>query len=331
MKVSMFLPPVYDERKWTLARQIGIRYAITKATSELTGQLPPYDFFSLRKIRDTFEKKGFILYGLEGDQFDMSPIKLGGNNRNEYIDKYCRMLQNMGKLNIPLLCFNWMAGIGWFRSQTGIKERGGALTTGFDMSSVKEDETNSKYKITEDRLWENLYYFLEKVLPVAENAGVKMALHPDDPPVSPLKGIGRILTSAQSFDQILRHFTSPNLGITFCQATFKTMGEDIKAISAQWLDKNKIFFIHLRNITGDNYKFNETFIDNGEILTSEMLAHYYKHGFCGPIRSDHAPAMYGESPQQFKGGITAGYDILGHIYATGYIKGICEAQNIPIF
>jgi mannonate dehydratase len=329
MKLSLLLPPKYDERKWTLARQAGVQYAITKAAPELSGMPPPYDFQALKQIKDAFEESGFKLYGLEGDQFDMNPIKLGLPNRDEWIDKYRQMLQNMGRLNIRLLCYNFMAVIGWFRTRTNVQERGGALVSAFHYEDVKDERVESRYQIAEEQLWENLYYFLEAVLPIAEANGIQMALHPDDPPVSPLKGVGRILTAAAAFDHLQHKYPSPSNGITFCQATFQTMGEDLKAISQKWLAQKKIFFVHLRDIVGDRYAFRETFHDNGSTQMHEMIRHYHTCGFDGPLRPDHAPAMYGENLQsEFAGGLSVGYEITGKIYAIGHIKGVCAASDI---
>lgn len=328
MIITLLLPPKIDERKWSLAKQVGVNYCITKAIPELSGRGAPYDFHVLKAIRDDFADAGLTLYGLEGDQFDMSPIKLGLANRDEKIDQYCRMLRNMGRLGIHLLCYNWMAVVGWYRSRTNIPERGNALTCEFDVKSIERDLVPEKDRVSESQLWDNLFYFLDAVLPVAESAGVKMALHPDDPPLSPLKGVGRILTSPESFEKVLSRFSSKNNGITFCQATFKTMGVDLKQISKDWFRRNKIFFIHLRDIIGDRYKFRETFIDNGDTEMAEMLKHYHLYGYEGPLRSDHAPAMYGEYQGDFSGGISVGYDMIGHVFATGYIRGICHAEKI---
>lgn len=328
MKLSLLLPPKYDERKWTLSRQIGVNYAITKAMPELSGRPAPYDFDSLKAIKDDFSNAGFELYGLEGDQLDMSPIKLGLPGRDELIEKYCQMIRNMGQLGIPLLCYNFMAVTGWYRTNTSVPERGGALTSEFDLKTMENDLAPEEFRVAEDKLWGNLFYFLEAVLPVAESCGVKMALHPDDPPISPFRGVGRIITSAAAYDKILSKYPSSSNGIAFCQATFKTMNEDIKAVSERWIRQNKIFFIHLRDIAGDITCFRETFLDNGPTPMAEMIKHYHECGFDGIIRSDHAPAMYGETHQTFSGGISAGYDMQGHIFAVGYIKGIAESLGI---
>jgi mannonate dehydratase len=330
MILSLLLPPRKDERKWTLAKQMGVDYCITKAAPDLSGKVAPYDFESLRAIKDEFASFGLTLYGLEGDQFDMSSIKLGLSDRDEWIEKYCCMIRNMGRLHIPLLCYNWMAVVGWYRSRINVSERGGAMSCEFDARAVMDDWVDMELQLGEAQIWDNLFYFLDAVLPIAEAAGVKMALHPDDPPISPFKGVGRILTSPESFDRILERYPSPANGIAFCQATFKIMGIDLKEVSARWLRAGKIFFIHLRDITGDKYHFRETFIDNGETSIPEMLQHYRESGYNGPVRSDHAPAMYGEYQKDFSGGISVGYDILGHLFATGYIKGICDANGIPL-
>jgi mannonate dehydratase len=223
-----------------------------------------------------------------------------------------------------------MASIGWMRTKVNVPERGGALTSEFDFEAVKNELVTEELRISEEKLWENLFYFLNAVLPVAEENGVQMALHPDDPPVSPLKGVGRILTSAAAFDKIIQKYPSPSNGITFCQATFKTMGEDITKLSKKWLTDNRIFFIHLRDVEGDKYKFRETFHDNGPTPMAEMLKHYYDNGFDGAIRPDHAPAMFGDTQNNFSGGISAGYEMTGKIFATGYIKGICESFEMQL-
>lgn len=325
----MLLPPKPDERKWTLARQIGIEHVITKAMPSLSGKPAPYDLTALRSIQQEFAEAGFQLYGLEGDQFDMAPIKLGLPNRDECIDNYRQMLRNMGRLGIRLLCYNFMASIGWYRTRIDIPERGGALVSEYKHDDARELVPEDQ-RITEAQLWDNLFYFLDAVLPVAEEHGIEMALHPDDPPVSPLKGVGRILTSAAAFDQILERYPSPANGITFCQASFKTMGEDLKAIARPWFEDDRIFFLHLRDIEGHKYHFRETFHDNGPTSMAEMLSFYHELGFDGPLRPDHAPLMYGETPGTFSGGISAGYEITGKIFAIGYLKGICQAAGIPV-
>lgn len=329
MKICMLLPPAYDERKWTLARQIGVRYAITKALPSLSGKPAPYDLAALRSIQHNFAEAGFTLYGLEGDQFDMQPIKLGLPNRDAWIERYQQMLRNMGQLNIRLLCYNFMASIGWFRTRTDVPERGGAWVSEFDANDAQEPVPEAQ-RITEAQLWDNLFYFLDAVLPVAQEVGISMSLHPDDPPVSPLKGIGRILTSAASFDRIWQRHPVSNNRITFCQATFGLMHEDLFALSEKWLREDRIDYLHLRDVAGNKHKFRETFHDNGPTPMAKLFQHYATHGFDGPLRPDHAPVMYGEAQGTFDSGLSAGYEITGKIFAIGYIKGIGATAKIDL-
>ncbi len=326
----MLLPPKFDERKWTLAKQIGVNYAITKAATELSGRLAPYDFASLQAIKEDFKAAGFNLYGLEGDQFDMSAIKLGLPGRNELIEKYQAMLRNMGRLEIPLLCYNFMAVIGWFRTRVDILERGSAIVSEFNVADTEGQLVPEEQQISEEKLWDNLFYFLDAVLPVAKEAGVKMALHPDDPPISPLKGVSRILTSAAAFDKVWEKFPIESNSITFCQATFKIMDENLKTISQKWLQQNRIAFLHLRDVAGDKFNFRETFHDNGPTPMADLLKHYADNGFIGPLRPDHAPAMYGETQNTFSSGMSVGYEITGKIFAIGCIKGAADAYSIPM-
>lgn len=318
MKLGMMLPAKPDI-KWQLAAQIGVKFAITKAAPELTGQLPPWDFESLRQTRDRFAAAGFKLEALEGDEFDMFRIKLGLPGRDEDIEKYQSMLRNMGKLKIPLLCYNFMAGIGWYRTRTDLPERGGALTSGFDLTDLAGKE-DVPLQITEDQLWANYEYFLRAVMPVAEESGVKMGLHPDDPPVSPLLGYSRILTSADAYRRVMSLSDSASHGITFCQATFRAMGEDVFRLLPEFAER--IFFLHFRDITGTKTCFRETFHDNGPTDMAAFLAACRDAGIDGLIRPDHTPTMAGED------NANPGYEMQGNLFAVGYMKGLMDALKI---
>ena len=305
--------PVKQDIRWQLAAQLGVKYAVTKAAPELSGLPDPSEFSALKTVRDRFAEAGFTLYALEGDEFDMSRIKLGLPGRDEDIDRYRRMLANMGKLGLKVLCFNFMAGVGWFRSRNDLTERGGALTSGFDISEIHNDVPLA---ITEEQLWDNLFYFLKAVVPAASEAGVKLGMHPDDPPVSPLLGYSRILTSAEAYRRVLNEIKDPALGVTFCQATFRAMGEDVFALLEEFAPR--LYFFHFRDITGTRTKFRETFHDNGPTDMPKLIEKLYE---CAPeclIRPDHTPTMAGEDNGEF------GYTMQGNLFATGYLRGILE-------
>jgi len=324
MILTDFLPPKRD-RSWDYALQAGVTHAIARCHPRDTGLNPPWDIDALRTVQRNFATAGLNLIGLEGDEFDMRRIKLGLDGRDEDLELYQRMLANMGELGIGLLCYNFMATIGWCRTHTHVPTRGGALTNRFQLSALDPNPVPPEDRVTEEKLWDNYTYFVRAVLPAAEKAGVNMGLHPDDPPLSPLRGVERIFTKPESFARAMSLSDSPSHRITFCQANFKLMGEDIYALAKEWCGKKKIFFVHFRDVDGTPVKFHETFHDNGPTDMVRMLEVYSKAGFVGPIRPDHAPALAGEAQT----GRASGYTMGGKVFAFGYMKGIMDALKLP--
>jgi mannonate dehydratase len=310
-----------QEQRLKLARQIGINHAILSAA---LGRAPRDQYVeTLEKIKAEFQAAGLTIAGVESHPVPAERIKLGLPGRDEEIENYRAAIEALGKVGIPMICYNFMAGLGWYRTRVDVPERGGALTSEFDNRVAKMQGLTRWGEVSEEKIWSNLEYFLKAVIPVAEKAGVKMALHPDDPPISPLRGIGRILTSAKNFRRVLNMAPSPVNGITFCQANFKAMGENIEALAREWCTQKKIFFVHFRDIEGQGEYFRETFHDNGPTDMARMLQVYSKYGFAGPMRPDHAPTLEGES------NATPGYAMGGKVLAIGYMKGIMDALHIP--
>ncbi|MFB3903782.1 MAG: mannonate dehydratase [Acidobacteriota bacterium] len=314
---EMFWPG--QDREIQLARQIGITHAIVCVRPSLAAVPRERYAETLAGIKACFESAGLVVAGVESHPVDAEKIKLGLPGRDEEIENYRAAIRALASLDIRLICYNFMAGLGWYRTNTHVVERGGALTSEFDLSAAQEQGLTEWGEVTEASIWENIKYFLEAIIPVAESAGVQMALHPDDPPISPLRGIGRILTSAANIRRVLELVPSAVSGVTFCQATFKAMGEDIEALAREWCSQGKLFFVHFRDIDGDRERFRETFHDNGPTDMPRMLETYYESGFTGPIRPDHAPTMAGESND------TPGYAMVGKVFAVGYMKGIIDS------
>ena len=314
MKLCMFLPFIPD-RRWTLARQAGVECAVVKPAPELTGREPPWNIDVLAEAKRRFNDAGFELFGLEGDPFDMSRIKLGLDGRDDDIERYKKMLRNMGELGIPFLCYNFMVGIGWFRNRT-VTERGGALSSAFELDDALRSEDEHRI-IDGETVWNNYRYFIERILPVAEESGVRLGLHPDDPPIPSLKGYGRIFYNADGIRRALALSNSPSHGLTFCQANYLAMGENVPNLIREW--KGRIGFVHFRDVRGTVMSFVETFHDNGPHDMAELVRVYREVGFDGAIRTDHAPSMDGERE-------ATGYEILGHLFALGYLKGLLDGQ-----
>jgi len=173
--------------------------------------------------------------------------------------------------------------------------------------------------ITTDQLWAAHEYFLRAVVPVAEEAGVRICLHPDDPPLPEVCGVPRIMGTPAAFDRVLATVPSAYNGITVCQGNFTLMTDDLPALIRRWGAQGKIFFVHFRDVAGDASRFIEVFHDEGPTDMLECMRAYHETGFDGPMRPDHVPALAGESNESY------GYATLGRLFAVGYITGLRDA------
>lgn len=297
---------------WDFAKQCGVEHGVIRLP-----ETKEFDITDLSHWKSVYKK--FTDFGIKPLIIEPMPnelhdhIKAGDNLRDECIEKAIKMLEIMNEFDIRTICFNFMAHIGWLRTTDSIKERGGALVTGFDINDFKPTDK----KITADELWKNYEYFIKAIIPYAEKYNINLALHPDDPPLPKLGEVERIMISYENIKKAISLVKSPNLGVTMCQATYLMMGEDLYDVIPKLADK--IFFVHFRNARGNKYKFNETFHDNGEIDMADILKLYKNCNIDVPIRVDHVPLMAGESQD------LAGYTALGRLFAIGYLKGIMDA------
>jgi mannonate dehydratase len=321
------------DRRWALARQLGVKHAICKLHPDLTSAPAPSDFDTLQAAQQRFAQHGLTLSGLEGDQMDMRRIKQGLAGRDQDIEAYKRMLQNMGRLDIRLLCYNFMVGMNWGRTKADIPVRGGALASGFDQSLMREQSPMEGVGvIPAEQVWENYTYFIERVGPVAAEHGVKMGLHPDDPPVASIRGVGRIFGTVAGFDRALALLDGSTHGVTFCQATFGLVCDDVPALATRWGRAGRIPFIHWRDVVGTADRFHEVFHDDGPTDMGALLKVYDTAGVDAYLRVDHVPAMEGEHVAADAGGantMAVGYETMGRLFAIGYLKGLLKGQGIP--
>jgi mannonate dehydratase len=302
---------------WQQVKQIGVNHAVA-SLPPAQGNDKPWDYMPLLRMKTAFEDAGFTVSVIESSP-PMDKIKLGLPGRDEEIDIVCTMISNMGRLGIRVWCYNWMAVINWMRTSFTIPARGGALVTGYDHALMKNAPLTPYGEVPEERLWESLHYFLERVVPVAESSGVQLAMHPDDPPLSPLRGIGRIMRSLDNFQRLVDLVPSPVNGLTFCQGNFALMTDDQPAAIRQFGRQGKISFVHFRDVHGNPEKYEETFHDNGPTDMMACLRAYRDIGFEGVLRPDHVPTMAGDSNDH------PGYSSIGRLFAVGYILGLREA------
>ena len=304
---------------WKLVQQAGVNHAVGSLPfREVGAGEQPWEVGPLARMKARFDAAGVVLSVIESSP-PMQKIRLGLPGRDEEIEHFHTLLRSMGTLGIPVLCYNFMAVFGWLRTATDLIGRGGALVTGYDHAALRDAPLTEAGAVSEERLWENLGYFLERVLPVAEEAGVRLALHPDDPPLSPIRGVGRILRSVDAFQRVLDRFPSPCNGLTLCQGNFTLMTDDLPGVIRHFGRQNKIFFVHFRDVRGTPERFVETFHEEGQTDMLACLRAYRDIGFEGVLRPDHVPTFEGDCNDE------PCYSSIGRLFAIGYIKGLREA------
>lgn len=312
-----------ETERLKLAKQMGINHAIAGVAGAL-GRARREDYVEvLTKIKSDFAAAGLTIAGVESHPVPAEKIKLGVAGRDEEIENYKAAIVALKRVGVPMICYNFMAGLGWYRTNTKKPARGGALTSEFDNADALKLGPTEWGEVSEEKMWSNMEYFLKAVIPVADQVGMQMAAHPDDPPLSPLRGIGRILISAKNYERVMDTVKSPMNGVTFCQANFLAMGEDIYALAQKWCQRKRVFFVHFRDIEGNAGHLTETFHDNGPTDMARMLRIYSENGFAGPMRPDHAPTMEGEQNSR------PGYAMTGKVFAFGYMKGVMDALRLP--
>jgi mannonate dehydratase len=307
---------VFSDTNLQLLKQLGVDNVVYYNMQGM-----PTTFEELTAIQHRLTGHGLRLAVIEGGPA-IDKIVLGKPGRDEQIEQYISCIQQMGRLGIKVLCYNFMPQVTKaamvVRTSSQYSERGGALTSqyrsaDFDPTTVPHQEQPS----SDDQMWEHLEYFLRRIVPVAEQEEVLLAMHPDDPPLSPLCGLARIMRSAENFSRLLQLVDSPVNGLTFCQGCFAEMGSDLVADIRHF--RERIHFVHFRDIQGTPDDFYESFPDNGQHDMLELLQAYREIDYRGFIRIDHVPLLATET------GPYDGYGMYGHTYAIGYLKGLMES------
>jgi mannonate dehydratase len=311
---ALILPPEPDER-WQLARQMGVEKAVIHPL-EIGDGRTHWSYDDLQGLSNWLTDAGLKFSVLEGAVPISDRIRVGAEGRDEDINIFKQFLQNCGEIGIPVVCYDWMAGVRWARTAAHIKSRGGSYVTEFDIENSRGGPPSFP-DLTQDDVWEALEYFLQEVTPVAEAAGVKLGLHPDDPPRESLRETPRIVNSIEAYDRILDVYDSEYNGITFCQGNFAAMGVDIP-MAIEHFDE-RINFIHFRDVEGDADHFVETWHDDGSTDMLAAMRAYEAHTDDDvPMRPDHVPTMASEDNSN------PGYHTKGRLFAIGYMRGLRE-------
>lgn len=295
---------------------------------EGTTQSPLWSYEELRDLKAKINAEGLELEAIEnfepGHWFD---VLLAGPRRAEQIEGLKTIIRNLGKAGIPIMGYNFsIAGV-WGRTR-GPWARGGADSVGYVAAEAPEQAPipngtvwNMVYDpqapagtigtVSSEQLWERLAYFLQEIVPVAEEAGVRLAAHPDDPPLPELRGAARLVYKPELYQKLLDIVPSHANALEFCQGTIAEMhGEmDIYQAIDTYAGQKRIAYVHFRNVKGKVPNYHEVFIDEGDVDMVETLRIYQRHGYDGVLIPDHTPSVSCAAPWH-----------AGMAYALGYLR-----------
>jgi mannonate dehydratase len=297
----------------------------------------------LRALVDRCKEHGLVLEAIENVPVHFyHKAMLGLPGRDEQIEHYQATLRNVGRAGIPVLGFHFMPNSVW-RTERFAPGRGGAGCTKFDMAVVEaranaadlreflptslgKQEMMPVYPqgevgVTHEQMWSNYAYFIQAVLPVAEEAGVKMALHPDDPPVPMLGGVARIFGSFEGFKRAYElNPTSPAWGLDLCLGCCSEMpggAANVRQMIEFFGPKGRIIYVHFRDVQGTVPDFQECFIGEGNYDPAEAIMLLNRNGFTGFLLDDHVPHMDGDTDWNHR----------GRAHAIGYMQGLMRMAS----
>jgi mannonate dehydratase len=341
IRISLGHIDEYDPTVAQFAHQLGLKSVQFHTPSHLPGTAGHWSVEELQALRNECDEAGLAIEGLENVPAEhFWKIQRGAPGRDEQIENYQRTIRNMGRTGYTLLGYNFLPTYVW-RTDMNARGRGDAAVTAFDASTAAEGNALADYKLSSAppieeplpaaRMWENYQYFIDAVLPVAEEAGVRLALHPDDPPVTEmLGGCERIISSPAGIAEAYKRAQgSPAWGLNFCLGTVSEMGGQsaVNEVIDLLGPGGRIFYVHFRDVRGTVPEFAECFLGEGNLDPAEVVRRLHAVGFDGFLIDDHVPAMVGDidtwgdtSPQA--------YCSRGRAHAIGYLQGVLNALGL---
>jgi mannonate dehydratase len=256
------------------------------------------DLDQLAAVQKRFSQHGIRIYSGYHPTYRSLKIQLGLDGRDEDIAKYQTFLKNLGQLGIPVANYDFHPGNTYTTTQV---ERRGYRTREFKLDDFRKRVEKQRFdrEYSAEQIWDNYRYFIKAVLPVAEKADVRLALHPDDPPVAKMNGVAKIITHYDGYRQAEQIAgTSKHWGLTFCVGTWAEggdqLGKDVFALIRDFGMRGKIFDVHFRNVTGPLPNFVETFPDDGYLNLYQVMKTLREVGFHGAMEPDHVPLLAGD-------------------------------------
>lgn len=317
LKIAYQARPEPTEDDISFIQQMGVDHVVLWTNAEKSG----YEYYNSR--RQLYQAAGIKVFGFGNlDVHNQDSIVLNLPGRDAKIEEYKSHLRNLGKAGIPYTTYAHMGNGIW---STGREPtRGGASARGFNLEKADEGQWAGRVfkaplthgrNYSNEEIWDNYEYFIKTVAPVAEEANVKIGIHPDDPPVPELGGVPRcIFSNFDGYRRAMEIADSPNVGICLCVGCWleggKLMGKDIFETIKYFGKRNKIFKVHLRNVSQPLPHFVETFLDDGYADIYQIMKALKEVEFDGVIIADHIPKMVGPNT--------------GAAFTIGYMKGLLE-------
>jgi mannonate dehydratase len=341
MKMSFRWYGDNDPVKLEYIRQIpGVQHIVSAIYDVPVGEVWPLE--SLRKLRDRIEAAGLKFEVVESIPVH-EDIKQGKPTRDRLIANFQQNIRNCAAIGIRVVCYNFMPVFDWTRTSVATELPDGSLTLSFDAAEVQEIDPEkgislpgwdasykpedlkrvlAEYKdISEEQLWANLEYFLKAIIPVAEEAGVRMGMHPDDPP-RPIFGLPRIVKNRDDLMRLVKIVDSPANGITLCSGSLGAdLCNNIESLVHEFGSMGRIPFGHLRNVAVEE---DGTFYESahlsceGSLDMARILRAYHEVHFDGYVRPDHGRMIWGETGKP-------GYGLYDRALGAVYLNGLWEA------
>lgn len=319
-KLSENLADVNPETlRWL--KQLGCQHVVFQGTDGVDADKKGY--WSVGDVRAV--KKACAAAGLNLESM-MIPIdfyrqaRLGKPGRDKEIDNVCRTIQAAGAEGVPLLewrfwpDFFWDERVGYYT----VEGRGGAKLRAFDYNRVKDLPPFPEIGVvSEKEMWARFLYFAKPIVSAAEKTGVRLTMHPNDPPVPVMRGVARIFHHPDGVRRFLKEIPSKASGITFCQGTIAEMGVNVLEEIRNFGQQGKIFLVHFRAVRGKVPHYTEVFLDEGDLNMLQVMKTYRAVGYQGPIVSDHTPGMEGDTRWGHR----------GRTFSHGYMRALIQAAN----
>ncbi len=338
-----------DPVKLEYIRQIPGLYGVVSAIYDVPpGEVWPLD--KLQTLRARIEGAGLKFEVVESVPVH-EDIKLGKPTRERLIANFAQNIRHCAAVGVKVICYNFMPVFDWTRTEMAKLLADGSTTLAFDAATVASIDPaqgialpgwDASYQpeqlksllaeyraVGAEQLWAHLGHFLQAIIPVAEEVGVKMAMHPDDPP-RPIFGLPRIVKNRSDLQRLLRLVDTPANGLTLCSGSLGAdLGNDIAALVREFGAMGRIHFAHLRNVKvqadGTFYESTHRSCD-GSLDIAAIVKAYHDVGFTGYVRPDHGRMIWGETGKP-------GYGLydraLGAVYLNGLWEAIDKFSSVP--